>query len=330
MLFFRRSFHPSFMLSASFSPVAVYYSPFADRCPRSPWESSLRYWQCNQGANGRFSRRLLPYPIKRDRHIHSPVDTADQPESRLRLSDISFPASTTRIIFCAGFLLFLFGDSAWFYFRSRRPVSTSSRMISFGIIWFFVTLSIESSLVPIVDVIFEHGSICPRLGHLFLSPWVHRMIYRKWNSKIWTWALILIMATFSVATYKRNMIWRDDLILWSDNVKKSPGKGRPHYNLGNSYYLRGMTYEAIQEFQKAIQMNSVYADAYLNLGVAYASIGEEEKAMAALQKAIQFKPADSESHYNLGLLYSNKGLGPLAIEQYKKSAIAESCIRKCS
>ena len=29
-------------------------------------------------------------------------------------------------------------------------------MIAFGIIWFFVTLSVESSVIPISDVIFEH------------------------------------------------------------------------------------------------------------------------------------------------------------------------------
>ena len=224
-----------------------------------------------------------------------------------------------RIVFCAGFLLFLFGAATWCYFRSRRSVSTSYRMVSFGIFWFLVTLSIESSLIPIEDVIFEHRIYLPSIG-AFLSLAVGAsVVFRKWNSKAWTWTLVLIMATFSVATYKRNMIWRDDLSLWSDNVKKSPGKGRPHYNLGNSYYLRGMTYKAIQEFQEAIQMDSTYADAYLNLGVAYASIGEEEKAIAALQKAIQFKSDDSESHYNLGVLYSNKKWGPLAIEEYKKT-----------
>ncbi|RJP17617.1 MAG: tetratricopeptide repeat protein [Deltaproteobacteria bacterium] len=224
-----------------------------------------------------------------------------------------------RILFCAGFLLFLFGIALWFFFRSRRPSSASFRVLSFGIFWFFVTLSIESSLVPIVDVIFEHRIYLPSVGAFLSLAVAASLISGKWNSKAWTWMLILIMATFSVATYKRNMIWRDDLSLWSDNVKKSPGKGRPHYNLGNSYYLRGMTYEAIQEFQEAIRMDSSYADAYLNLGVAYASIGEEEKAMAALHKAIQFKPDDPESHYNLGLLYGNKGSGNLAIEQYKKA-----------
>jgi tetratricopeptide (TPR) repeat protein len=226
-----------------------------------------------------------------------------------------------RVFFCAAFLLFLFGFSVWSYLRSRRAASPALRVISFGIIWFFLTLSVESSLVPIVDVIFEHRIYLPSVGAFFSIAMVGSVISREWRRKAWTGALILIIAGLSVGTYKRNMIWRDDLVLWSDNVKKSPAKARPHYNLGNSYFLRGMTDKAILEFQDAIQIDSGYSDAYLNLGVAYASIGAEEKAMPALQMAIQLNPTDSESYYNMGLLYSNKGLGHLAIEQYQKALL---------
>jgi Tfp pilus assembly protein PilF len=226
-----------------------------------------------------------------------------------------------RVLLCTTFLLFLSGISLWLFLRSRRTASATLRMSSFGIIWFFVTLSIESSLVPIVDVIFEHRIYLPSIGAFVSLAVTAAVVSSKWNRKVWTWALILIMAAFSVATYKRNMIWKDDLVLWSDNVKKSPSKARPHYNLGNSYMFRRMTDNAIREFQEAIQIDSAYADAYLNLGVAYASVGAEEEAMAVLRKAIQLNPADSESYYNLGLLYSNKGLGHLAIEQYQKALL---------
>ncbi len=224
-----------------------------------------------------------------------------------------------RVLFCTAFLLILFGISIWCYLRSRRTASAAHRGISFGIIWFFVTLSVESSLIPIEDVIFEHRIYLPSIGAFLSLGMAASMIPRIWNRTAWIWALIIVTAAFSAATYKRNTTWKDDLALWSDNVKKSPAKARPHYNLGNSYYLRGMMERSIREFENAIQIDPGYADAYLNLGVAYASTGEVEKAMTALHKAIQMNPTDAESHYNLGLLYSNKGLGHLAIEQYKKA-----------
>jgi len=226
-----------------------------------------------------------------------------------------------RVFFCATTLLCILGISLWLYLRSRRAESAPLRVISFGIAWFFITLSVESSLVPIEDVIFEHRVYLPSVGVFLSLAMAVSVISRRWNRTACIWVFVFLTSVLSIATYKRNSIWKDDLVLWSDNVQKSPSKARPHYNLGSSYLLRGMTDKAIQEYQEAIQMDSAYADAYLNLGVAYASKGEEEKAMAALHKAIQFKPDDSESHYNLGLLYSNKGLGHLAIEQYQKALL---------
>lgn len=223
-------------------------------------------------------------------------------------------------VFISGlFLLAFVGVAVWLYLRSRKNASAGLRVVSFGIIWFFIMLSVESSLIPIVDVIFEHRVYLPSFGAFLSFAVAVSLISWRRQRRVWAGALILIMAVLSVATYKRNTIWRDDLALWSDTVEKSPLKARPHYNLGNSFYLRGRTKEALKEFRTAIQVNPEYADAYLNLGVAYASLGVEDGAERALRKAIQLKPYDAESYYNLGLLYSNRKMGHLAIEQYKKA-----------
>ena len=36
--------------------------------------------------------------------------------------------------------------------------------------------------------------------------------------------LVSLVLLFATATYQRNLIWKDDLSLWSDVVKKSPTK----------------------------------------------------------------------------------------------------------
>ncbi len=237
--------------------------------------------------------------------------------------DYDYPIYRTllqpRVILCAAFLAFLLGTALRLYLRSRKNGSATLRVISFGMIWFFVTLAVESSLVPIVDVIFEHRIYLPSVGAFLSLAAAASMIPGGWKRKAWTAALILIVAGLSAGTYTRNMIWEDDLILWSDNVKKSPAKARPHYNLGNSYFMRRATDKAIREFQEAIRLDPGYADAYLNLGVAYASTGADEKAMTALNEATRLNPADPESHYNLGLLYANKGSDRLAVEHYQRA-----------
>src|SRR5208283_1708111 len=47
-----------------------------------------------------------------------------------------------------------------FTIHDSRPF----RLIGFGILWFFITLSVESSIIPIADVIFEHRLYLPAAG----------------------------------------------------------------------------------------------------------------------------------------------------------------------
>src|SRR5436190_12943720 len=52
-----------------------------------------------------------------------------------------------------------------------------NRIISFGIFWFFLTLSVESSLVPISDLIFEHRTYLPSFGFfLILSSGINLLL----------------------------------------------------------------------------------------------------------------------------------------------------------
>ncbi len=226
---------------------------------------------------------------------------------------------TPRVALSGLFLLLLFGVAAWAYLRSKREGGAEHRVISFGIVWFFISLSVESSLIPIVDVCFEHRLYLPSVGAFLSVAMAGSMVLRRRDRKVRAGALVLAVAALSVATYQRNSVWKDDLTLWRDTVAKSPGKARPHYNLGNSLYMRGRVKEAIGEYRSAIRVDPVYADAHLNLGVAYAFLGVVEGAQDALEEAVRLKPNDAETRYNLGLLYSNKGWNDRAIVQYEKA-----------
>ncbi len=46
----------------------------------------------------------------------------------------------------------------------ERQKGDYSRLFAFGILWFFITLSVESSIIPIDDVIFEHRVYLPSVG----------------------------------------------------------------------------------------------------------------------------------------------------------------------
>ena len=94
------------------------------------------------------------------------------------------------------------------------------RIISFGIFWFFLTLSIESSFIPIKDVIFEHRTYLPSFGFfLILSSGIYVLLWNKYKH-IAIIIFVIIISSNSYLTYERNKVWKDDLTLWSDVVSK--------------------------------------------------------------------------------------------------------------
>ena len=87
--------------------------------------------------------------------------------------------------------------------------------------------------------------------------------------------ILLLMA----GTYWRNRVWNSELELWTDCVKKSPKKDRPHHNLGFSFFNQGKYQEATDQYNQALRINPNYAEAHYNLGNAYLMIGNRGLAL---------------------------------------------------
>jgi len=191
------------------------------------------------------------------------------------------------------------------------------RLISFGILWFFITLSVESGIVPIKDVIFEHRLYLPTMGFgIFLSSVISLMIKDKKKIAIF---LSIIVLGFSFITYNRNKVWRTEISLWEDVVKKSPNKARPHNNLGLAYKEKGMFDKAIEEYEKVLDIDSGYVDAHNNLGIVYMKRGKLNDAERKFRKILEIDPEYYKAYHNLGIIYAQKGWFDKAIPNFKKS-----------
>jgi protein O-mannosyl-transferase len=199
------------------------------------------------------------------------------------------------------------------------------RVIAFGIFWFFVTLSVESSIIPIDDVIFEHRLYLPSVGFFvaFMSGIVS--LYERLTNqtkvvaKILIPVMILMVIGLSLAAYARNMIWQDEVTLWEDVVQKSPHKARPHYNLGVAYQGQGRLDDAVREYQAAIKLNPHEVTPHYNLGMAYRTQGRLDDAVREYQAAIKLKPNYPEIYYNLGQAYLDQGRLDDAVREYQSA-----------
>ncbi len=104
----------------------------------------------------------------------------------------------------------------------------------------------------------------------------------------------------------------------------------PNQNLYKCFNTRGAAKAhlgdysgALTDYNKAIEINSSYVDAYYNRGVLRENIKDYSGALADYTKAIEINPSYADAYYSRGLVKANsKEHGDLkdACEDWKKAA----------
>jgi tetratricopeptide (TPR) repeat protein len=172
-------------------------------------------------------------------------------------------------------------------------------VITFGIFWFFITLSVESSIIPISDALFEHRLYLPMFG--FALVFSYLLFHFISKNHLWSFIISsLIIVSLGTAAYLRNRIWQDPITLWSDAVSKNPKNYRAHNNLGLSLVRQGRIAEAITHYSEALSIFPEYIEAHNNLALALARQGRAAEAIDHYSDLLRINPEDSDAHNNLG------------------------------
>src|SRR3989344_8181413 len=199
-----------------------------------------------------------------------------------------------QVMLSALLLLFILGLAIVFFKKNR--------LISFSIIWFFVTLSVESSFIPLKDVINEHRLYLPMFGFSVFIPSALFFLTRKNFQKILFLSLVIIISSLGFLTYKRNAVYSSEISLWTDVVKKAPLNPRAALHLANAYLNVGRPEIAQVILKKTIEITPNYVDSYSNLGVVLAQSGKYEEAEKYLNRALVLEPKFEQARYNMGLI----------------------------
>jgi Tfp pilus assembly protein PilF len=193
------------------------------------------------------------------------------------------------------------------------------RLLSFAIFWFFITLLPESSIIPIIDVIFEHRLYLPMLGFsLFVSCGIYYLLRAKW-AKIAPAILALLVICYSVMTYQRNKVWKDEFSLWNDNILKSPLKARPYFERADAHFRQGSLERAVSDYNKTVELDPGHAKAYNHRAIIFQKQGKFDQAISDYDKAISLIPLYCVAYNNRGVAYLNKGNIDQAIADYSRA-----------
>jgi hypothetical protein len=203
-------------------------------------------------------------------------------------------------------LLALLAAGALLVARSRSP---GLRVAGFGILLFFLALSVESSVIPIVDVLFEHRMYLPSAGlALGVAGLASELLARRPAAARFVWGGIAAAAVaLGVATVARNAIWRDPVLLWRDAAAKSPNKPRPRFNLGNSYLARGDLADAEREWLRVVALEPTHSAARNQLASLAMTRGDLAGAEVHLRAALLAAFVLPDVYYNLGTVLEATG-----------------------
>lgn len=188
------------------------------------------------------------------------------------------------------------------------------RFISFCILWFFINLAIESSIIAL-EMIFEHRLYLPMFGFALIMSYL--LFHFLSNRLVWA-TLIALFITLSLgtATCLRNRVWQDRITLWSDVASKSPKSYRAHHNLGIAWEEQGKYKEAIGHFLEALQIKPLSSQSHNHLGISLRAQGRLEEAIAHFSEAVRIKPGNVQAQYNLGTALEEQGKSKEAIGHF--------------
>ena len=246
-----------------------------------------------------LSQLLLPLPSRLA--LHHEVDASHS---------LTSPPSTLLSLLFIGMALGI--AVLW---RKRWPI------VSFFILWYFLTLSIESSFFPL-EMIFEHRIYLPSVGVFVvllypLLPYFGSLFQSKRTA--WIYPVLALLLVFSVYfSFTRNNAWKDDVTLWQDNAEKYPQSYRVQNNLGTACMASGETGLAEKAFQESIRLNPNFPGARINLALLYLREGRSQEAIE-MAKGMEEDNLDlpSDIYFNLGVLYAKRGELEKAIKNYR-------------
>lgn len=177
---------------------------------------------------------------------------------------------------------------------------------SFGIAWFYLTLSVESSVIPLGDVIEEYRMYLPLAGVSMAvaaigAHWAHR------SPRAVIAVAVCALIAFGAASAARNHVWRNPVALWEDAARKSPNKARPYNNLGYAYETAGNIDMALEAYSRAVDLDPNYALANMNIANLLAGREQYDRALGYYEAALALNPGDDAILNSFGFYYMRTG-----------------------
>jgi hypothetical protein len=216
-----------------------------------------------------------------------------------------------------GAALILAGVTAFLaVLRRRHPA------LLMGWLWFLVVLIPVSGLVKVgVQMAADRYTYLPHAGLALGLAGV--MAGTRGGSRFRNLAvapgIAAAAALLALLTLRQVPVWRDDLTLFGENLRRDPGNWLALQNVGAVLSRQGRLAEARRLFTEALGRHPDNPYLRYNLAVVSDLEGRDDIAETLYREVIRMLPDHADAHNNLGILLSARGRREEAAELYRRA-----------
>jgi len=182
-------------------------------------------------------------------------------------------------------------------------------------------------LVPVIGLVqagdqarADRYTYLPQIGLYILVAWGAMDLCgtRRQGRAMLGFAATAILAALLAVAHVQTGYWKDSISLWTHTLACTSGNYLAHNNLGLALATQGRLPEAIEHYERALQLKPDFAAAHYNLGNALAAQGRATEAVEQYEQALKSKPDYAEAHNNLGMALAGQGKLAEAVEHYER------------
>ena len=113
--------------------------------------------------------------------------------------------------------------------------------------------------------------------------------------------------------------FKNALQTYNKVIQLKPDYAEAYFNRGVVFQELGKLQKAVDSYNQAIKLKLDYAQAFNNLGLALQALGEHNKAVNSYNKAIKFKSDYTAAYFNRGVVFHELGKFQKAVDSYNQA-----------
>mgnify|MGYP000846840283 CR=1 FL=1 len=157
---------------------------------------------------------------------------------------------------------------------------------------------------------YEHRVYLPLIGILLF---ISQLNFNQ-NSSIFIYGSLLIVFIFSMKTFTRLNIYKNESTFTDNGIKEAPDYYFFYAIKGDKFLEQGNYRASIPYYNSAIKMQPTRPQLYSSRGYAFTEIGKMKEAVSDFSKAIEYSKNNYDMYLNRCLAYTKFGDVEMAIQ----------------